>query len=96
MDPEREEELPAGEVPQLAPRAQRLPDHVHAPQDRKAGQVHERSGGQHRLKYNGFSFMLRILPPSLKQNTPGRLGGPHLLSYSDSETKSKKVRAKIK
>ena len=50
LDLEREEELPAGEVPQLAPRAQRLPDHVHAPQDRKAGQVHERSGGQHRLK----------------------------------------------
>ena len=46
MDPEREEELPAGEVPQLAPRPQRLPDHVHASQDRKAGPVHERSGGQ--------------------------------------------------
>ena len=92
MDPEREEELPTGEVPQLAPRAQRLPDHVHAPQDRKVGQVHERSGGQHRLKYNGFSFMLRTLPQSLKQTNPGRLGGPHLFSFSDYDQKTKKTK----
>jgi len=45
LDPEREEELPAGEVPQLAARPQRLPDDVHASQDRKTGSVHDGSGG---------------------------------------------------
>ena len=36
---EREEELPAGEVPQLAPRPQRVSDHVHHDEDRQDGQV---------------------------------------------------------
>ena len=40
MDFECEEKLPAGEVPQLAPRPQRLPNHVHRPQDRQDGAVH--------------------------------------------------------
>ena len=46
VDPEREEELPSGEVPQLAARAQRRPDHVHRAQDRKDGPLHERPGGE--------------------------------------------------
>ena len=46
LDPEREEELPARQVPQLASRAQRLSDDVHGPQDRKARQVHERPRGK--------------------------------------------------
>ena len=46
MDSEREEELPASEVPQLEARAQRRPDHVHRAQDWKDGQVHERLGGE--------------------------------------------------
>lgn len=46
LDLEREEELPAGEVPQLAPRSQRLPDDVHASQDRKTGSVHDGFGGK--------------------------------------------------
>ena len=46
VDPEREEELPSGEVPQLAARAQRRPDHVHRAQDRKDGPLHERLGGE--------------------------------------------------
>ena len=46
LDPEREEELPSGEVPQLAARAQRRPDHVHRAQDRKDGPLHERLGGE--------------------------------------------------
>ena len=48
LDPEREEELPSGEVPQLAARAQRRPDHVHRAQDRKDGPIHERPGGEER------------------------------------------------
>ena len=39
MGAEREEELPAGEVPQLAPRPQRVSDHVHHDEDRQDGQV---------------------------------------------------------
>ena len=46
LDPEREEELPARQVPQLASRAQRLSDDVHGPQDRQARQVHERPRGE--------------------------------------------------
>ena len=46
VDPEREEELPAGEVPQLEARAQRRSDHVHRAQDWKDGPVHERLGGE--------------------------------------------------
>ena len=39
---EREEELPASEVSQLAPRPQRVPDHVHHDEDRQDGQVDSR------------------------------------------------------
>jgi len=46
LDSEREEELPARQVPQLASRAQRLSDDVHGPQDRQARQVHERPRGE--------------------------------------------------
>ena len=41
----RQEELPPCQVPQLAPRPQRLPDHVHHAQDRQDGQVHGRPRG---------------------------------------------------
>ena len=40
LDFECEEELPSREVPQLETRSQRVPDHVHGPQDRKDGQIH--------------------------------------------------------
>lgn len=45
MGPERQEELPACQVSQLATRPQRLPDHVHDAQDREDGQVHGRPRG---------------------------------------------------
>ena len=41
MDPEREEELQAREVPQLEARPQRLSDHVHRLENGKAGSIHE-------------------------------------------------------
>lgn len=45
MGPERQEELPARQVSQLATRSERLPDHVHHAQDREDGQVHGRPRG---------------------------------------------------
>ena len=39
MGSERQEELPARQVPQLEARPQRLPDHVHHAQDWEDGQV---------------------------------------------------------
>lgn len=42
---ERQEKLQAGQVPQLQARPQRVPDHVHCPQDRQDGKVHERPRG---------------------------------------------------
>ena len=42
---ERQEELPSGQVPQLAARAQRGTDHVCHAQDWPHGAIHERSRG---------------------------------------------------
>ena len=41
VDPEREEELQARQVPQLEARPQRLSNHVHRLENGKAGSIHE-------------------------------------------------------
>jgi hypothetical protein len=46
---ERQEELPSGQVPQLAARAQRGTDHVCHAQDWPHGAIHERSRGMSNL-----------------------------------------------
>ena len=58
---EREEELPAGEVPQLAPRPQRVPDHVHHDEDRQDGQVDTSVGNVWPCSSYGRSTVLRII-----------------------------------
>lgn len=45
MDIECQEELPTGEIPQLAPCSERGADHVRDAQDRQDGQIHDGSGG---------------------------------------------------
>ena len=45
MGTQCQEELPPSKVPQLATCFERLPDHVHCPQDWQDGEVHGGHGG---------------------------------------------------
>ena len=46
LDSQCQEELPAGQVPQLAARPQRGSDHVRHAEDRQDGTLHDRLGSE--------------------------------------------------